>query len=102
MLRRYLLVVVAPVAGILLALAVGVSPRRLRPAVEFQAVALVATLYFIVALKAQRRTGRRQRRLLGTAWSLYGELFFHLCKARARRQREGHVPRNVRLRIRSG
>jgi len=61
--RRYLLVVVAPLAGILLALAVGVSPRRLRPAVEFQAVALVATLYFIVALKAQRRTGRRQRRL---------------------------------------
>ena len=37
--------------------------------------------------------------ILGTAWSLYGELLFHLCKARARRQREGHVPRNVRLRI---
>lgn len=36
--------------------------------------------------------------LLGTTWSLYGELLFHFCKARARRQREAHVPRNVRLR----
>ena len=37
--------------------------------------------------------------ILGTAWSLYGELLFHFCKVRAGRQREGHVPRNVRLRI---
>jgi hypothetical protein len=35
---------------------------------------------------------------LGTAGSLYRELLFHVSKARARRQREGHVPRNVRLR----
>jgi hypothetical protein len=61
--RRYLFILVAPVAGILLALAVGVSPRRLRPALVFQGVALVAALYFFAALKMQRRTGRRQRRL---------------------------------------
>ena len=63
MLRRYLLVLVAPVGGILLALASGVSPQRLRPAVAFQGIAVVAALYFIVALRAQRRVSRRQRRL---------------------------------------
>jgi hypothetical protein len=61
--RRYLLVLVAPVAGILLALGVGVSPQRLRPAVVFEGIALLGALYFLVALKMQRRTGRRQRSL---------------------------------------
>jgi hypothetical protein len=61
--RRYLFILVAPVAGILLAWAVGVPPRRLRPAVAFQGIALAAALYFFAALKMQRRTGRRQQRL---------------------------------------
>jgi hypothetical protein len=61
--RRYLAVLVAPVAGILLALALGASPQRLRPAVEFEGVALAAALYFIVASRAQNRMARRQRRL---------------------------------------
>ena len=61
--RRYLLVLIAPIAGILLALAVGVPPQRLRHAVEFQGIAVVAAVYFIVAIRMQRRTGRRQRRL---------------------------------------
>ena len=37
--------------------------------------------------------------ILGTACSLYVELHFHACKLRARRQREGRVPHNVRLRM---
>ena len=37
--------------------------------------------------------------ILGTAWSLYGELLFHACKLRARRQRERPVPHDVRLRM---
>ena len=37
--------------------------------------------------------------ILGTASSLYGELVFHACKVRARRQRERDVPRGVRLRM---
>lgn len=61
--RRYLIVLVAPVAGILLALAMGVSPRRLRRAVEFQGVALAAAIYFAVALKMRARTAKKQRQL---------------------------------------
>jgi hypothetical protein len=37
--------------------------------------------------------------ILGTGWSLYGELLFHACKLRARRQRERPVPHDVRLRM---
>jgi hypothetical protein len=36
--------------------------------------------------------------ILGTASSVYSELLFHLCKTRARRQRESDVRRAVRLR----
>jgi hypothetical protein len=61
--RRYLAVLVAPVAGILLALALGISPQRLRRAVEFQAVALAAAVYFMMALRWRARTAKRQRHL---------------------------------------
>jgi len=37
--------------------------------------------------------------ILGTGWSLYGELLFHACKLRAGRQRERPVPHDVRLRV---
>jgi hypothetical protein len=36
--------------------------------------------------------------VLGTISSLYGELLFHFCKTRARRQKESRVARGVRLR----
>lgn len=65
MFRGYLVVLVAPVAGILLALAAGASPQRLRAAVAFQGLALVAALYFMVALRMRVQTAKRQR-LLGS------------------------------------
>ena len=37
--------------------------------------------------------------IVGTLCSIYSELLLHSCRARARRQRDGHVPRNVRLRM---
>jgi hypothetical protein len=74
--------------------------------VRWETTCLLANLGLLAVVASARHFefgGHRVRTaaiflILGTAWSLYGELLFHFRKARARRQREGQVPRNVRLR----